>query len=168
MSLADQPAEQAAAGEPPRGPISPRLTSTTRVIHNLRMPARDGVELAVDLLRPELPGPLPVVLLRTCYDKTQARSEVYEKLAQRGYIVAFADSRGRFNSDGKFRPYFDEADDGYDTVEWIARQPWCDGHVGTYGNSYIANAALQTAVAAPPQTQNFFPERLMNVWPFFR
>src|SRR3984957_14599097 len=157
MSLADQPAEQAAAGEPPRGPISPRLTSTTRVVHNLRMPARDGVELAVDLLRPELPGPLPVVLLRTCYDKTQARSEVYEKLAQRGYIVAFADSRGRFNSDGKFRPYFDEADDGYDTVEWIAAQDWCDGNVGMTGGSYVGQTQWYAASRRPPHLKAILP-----------
>jgi uncharacterized protein len=65
VSLADQPAERAAAGEPLRGPVSPRLTGTARITHNLRVPIRDGIELAVDLLRPELPRPLPVVLLRT-------------------------------------------------------------------------------------------------------
>jgi len=53
--------------------VSPRLTGTTRITHNLRVPMRDGVELAVDLLRPELPGPLPAVLLRTPYDKVLTR-----------------------------------------------------------------------------------------------
>jgi uncharacterized protein len=157
VSLADQPAEQAAAGEPPRGPVSPRLTSTTRITHNLRVPMRDGVELAVDLLRPELPGPLPVVLLRTCYDKTLARSEVYEKLAQRGYIVAFADSRGRFNSGGDFRPYFDEADDGYDTIEWIAAQDWCDGNVGMTGGSYVGQTQWYAASRRPPHLKAIVP-----------
>ena len=157
MSLADQPAEQAASGEPPRGPVSPRLTSTTRITHNLRVPMRDGVELAVDLLRPELPGPLPVVLLRTPYDKMLTRSDVYEKLAQRGYIIAFGDCRGRFNSDGVFRPYFDEADDGYDTVEWIAAQDWCDGNVGMTGGSYVGQTQWYAASQRPPHLKAIVP-----------
>ena len=103
----DVAAEHASPGEPPRGEISPRLTSSTRIAHNLRVPMRDGVELALDLLRPDLPGPLPIVLVRTPYDKMLSRagkSEFYQRLAQRGYIVAFNDCRGRFNSDGVFRP----------------------------------------------------------------
>ena len=53
------PAEHPQPGEPPRGEISPRITSSTRVVHGLRVPMRDGVELALDLLRPDVPGPLP-------------------------------------------------------------------------------------------------------------
>ncbi len=157
MSLADQPAERAASGEPPRGPVSPRLTGTTRITHNLRVPMRDGVELAVDLLRPELPGPLPVVLLRTPYDKVLTRSDVYEKLAQRGYIIAFGDCRGRFNSDGVFRPYFDDAADGYDTVEWIAAQNWCDGNVGMTGGSYVGQTQWYAASRRPPHLKAIVP-----------
>src|SRR5579872_2948267 len=93
----DLPAEHAQPGEPPRGAISPRLTSSVRTIHNLRVPTRDGLELALDLFRPEIPGPLPVVLLRTPYDKVGARlgsSGLPRQLAERGYIVAFNDCRG--------------------------------------------------------------------------
>ena len=61
----DVPAENASPGEPPRGDISPRVTSETRVQHNLRVPMRDGVELSLDLVRPDIDGPLPVVLVRT-------------------------------------------------------------------------------------------------------
>jgi len=119
---------------------------------------RDGVELALDLLRPELTGPLPVVLMRTPYDKVMGhRSQLFERIAQRGYIVALNDCRGRFNSDGVFRPYFDEANDGYDTVEWIAAQEWCDGNVGMIGGSYAAHNAWFAASRRPPHLKAIVP-----------
>jgi uncharacterized protein len=156
----DVAAEHASPGEPPRGEISPRLTSSTRIVHNLRVPMRDGAELALDLLRPELRGPLPVVLVRTPYDKVLARSRkdnFYEHLAQRGYVVAFNDCRGRFNSDGVFRPYFDEADDGHDTVEWIAGQDWCDGNIGMTGGSYDGQTQWFAASRRPPHLKAIVP-----------
>ncbi len=154
------PAEHPQPGEPPRGAISPRLTGTTRVVHDLRVPMRDGVELALDLLRPDLPGPLPVVLYRTPYDKVTSRagrSPLPTLLAERGYIVAFNDCRGRFNSDGVFRPYIDEADDGYDTVEWIAAQDWCDGNIGMTGGSYIGETQWYAASRRPPHLKAIVP-----------
>jgi putative CocE/NonD family hydrolase len=156
--MPDRPSEQPQPGEPPRGGIAPPLTSVTHVVHNLRVPMRDGVELALDLLRPDLPGPLPVVLLRTPYDKVMARGpKLYERLAQRGYIVAFNDCRGRFNSDGVFRPYFDESDDGYDTVEWIAAQEWCDGNIGMSGGSYVGQTQWYAASRRPPHLKAIVP-----------
>jgi hypothetical protein len=156
----NKPAEHPQPGEPPRGDISPRVTATTRVVHNLRAPMRDGVELAVDLLRPDVSGPLPVVLVRTPYDKVLARAghpELFERLAQRGYIVAFNDCRGRFNSDGVFRPYFDEANDGHDTVEWVAAQDWCDGNVGMTGGSYVGQTQWYAASQRPPHLKAIVP-----------
>jgi hypothetical protein len=156
----NKPAEHSQPGEPPRGDISPRITTTTRIVHNLRAPMRDGVELAVDLLRPDVSGPLPVVLVRTPYDKVLDRAghaELYERLAQRGYIVAFNDCRGRFNSDGVFRPYFDEANDGHDTVEWVAAQDWCDGNVGMTGGSYVGQTQWYAASQRPPHLKAIVP-----------
>src|SRR5262249_56980301 len=118
----------------------------------------DGVELALDVLRPDVPGPLPVVLLRSPYEKvSHRRLELYERLARRGYIVAFNDCRGRFNSDGVFRPYFDEADDGFDTVEWIAAQDWCDGNIGMYGSSYVGQTQWFAASRRPPHLKAIVP-----------
>jgi uncharacterized protein len=156
----DLAAENAAAGEPPRGEISSRLTSNTRLIHNLRVPMRDGIELALDVLRPDLPGAFPVVLVRTPYDKVLARTRkaaFHARLAQRGYIVAFNDCRGRFNSDGVFWPYFGEADDGYDTIEWIAAQDWCDGNVGMTGGSYVGQTQWFAASGRPPHLKAITP-----------
>src|SRR5579884_1254335 len=156
----DRPAEQPQPGEPRRGGISPRLSGATHVVHNLRVPMRDGIELALDLIRPDLPGPLPVVLSRTPYDKTSARgneSGLPHQLAQHGYIVAVNDCRGRFNSGGVFRPYFDEAADGYDTIEWIAAQEWCDGNVGMIGGSYGGQTQWLAASQQPPHLKAIVP-----------
>jgi putative CocE/NonD family hydrolase len=153
-------AEVASPGEPPRGDISPKLTSTTRLEHGLLVPMRDGTRLSLDLIRPELPQPLPVVLARTPYDKVLERSrreDFYVSLAQRGYIVAVQDCRGRFNSDGAFFPYFDEIDDGYDTVEWIGAQEWCDGNVGMTGGSYVGQTQWFAALRNPPHLKAIVP-----------
>jgi putative CocE/NonD family hydrolase len=156
--VTDQPAVEPQPGEPPRGELSPRVTTTWRVVHGLRVPMRDGVELALDLIRPDLPGPLPVVLYRTPYDKVGQRdAPLNQKLVERGYIVALCDCRGRSNSDGVFTPYFDEADDGYDTVEWIAAQEWCDGDVGMTGGSYVGLTCWFAASRRPPHLKAIAP-----------
>ena len=154
------PAEQPSPGEPPRGAISPKLTTTTRLEHGLLAPMRDGTRLSLDLIRPDLPGPLPVVLVRTPYDKVlerSAKSDFYETLAQRGYIIAVQDCRGRFNSDGEFFPYINEPDDGYDSVEWVAAQDWCDGNIGMTGGSYVGQTPWFAAARKPPHLKAIVP-----------
>jgi putative CocE/NonD family hydrolase len=131
-----------------------------RIVHGLRVLMRDGVELALDLIRPDLPAPLPVVLMRTPYDKVSTRefmSGLPQRLAERGYVVALNDCRGRFNSDGSFQPNFDEADDGFDTIEWIAAQGWCDGNVGMLGASYVADTQWYAASRRPPHLRAIVP-----------
>ena len=139
----------------PVSEISPR---NQKAIHRqgLLVPMRDGVQLALDLIRPERPGAYPVVLVRTPYDKTANRRPFYWELAERGYVVAVQDCRGRFNSDGEFFPYRNEHKDGYDTVEWIAAQPWCDGNVGMAGVSYVGQTQWFAAVgsAAAPESDH--------------
>ncbi|GAB2604898.1 CocE/NonD family hydrolase [Kribbella endophytica] len=131
-----------------------------RVRHDLRVPMRDGVELALDLVRPDLDGPLPVVLVRTPYDKTMTRAgdaAQFRRIAGEGYIVAVNDCRGRFNSGGEFFPYLNEHDDGYDTVEWIAAQDWCDGNVGMIGGSYAGQTQWFAASRVPPHLKAIVP-----------
>lgn len=121
---------------------------------NVMVPLRDGVRLATDLYFPaangqRLSGRFPVVLIRTPYDKT-AKAGLGRYYAERGYVAAMQDVRGRYASEGTFYPFAHEAPDGYDTVEWLAAQPWCNGKVGTFGQSY--EAAVQSALATlnPP------------------
>ncbi|MEX2375366.1 MAG: CocE/NonD family hydrolase [Dehalococcoidia bacterium] len=154
------PAERPSPGEPPRRPISSPLTSQLRIVHDLRVPMRDGVELALDLVRPDLGGPFPAILMRTPYDKTVERGRreaQIRRFAERGYIVALNDCRGRSNSDGEFFPYVNEHDDGFDTVEWIAAQSWCDGNVGMLGLSYAGQTQWQAASRVPPHLKAIVP-----------
>jgi uncharacterized protein len=136
------------------------MTSSFEVRQNLRVPMRDGVELALDVMLPAGPGPFPVVLYRTPYDKVKCRygpATLPELLVRNGYAVALNDCRGRFNSDGVFRPYLDEADDGYDTVEWVAAQDWCDGNVGMTGGSYVGETQWYAASRRPPSLKAIVP-----------
>ncbi|HSV50484.1 MAG TPA: CocE/NonD family hydrolase, partial [Burkholderiaceae bacterium] len=121
---------------------------------------RDGVRLATDVYLPAAPGPFPVLLERTPYGRNAEtrrersarhpeplrRGEVAAQFARHGYAVVVQDCRGRFDSEGRFTKYLGEANDGADTLAWLASQPWCDGQVGTYGLSYAAHT--QTALAS--------------------
>jgi len=110
---------------------------------NVRVPMRDGVTLATDVYRPDAAGRFPALLLRTPYNKSSPDEIQSSKwYAERGYVVVNQDVRGRFASAGEYYAYRYEADDGYDTDEWIARQPWSDGKVGTLGGSYLGYTQL--------------------------
>ncbi|MDT9600214.1 CocE/NonD family hydrolase [Sphingosinicella rhizophila] len=142
----------------PAGEISPAIHSRPRREYNLLAPMRDGARLAVDIIAPDAEGPFPVILTRTPYDKTSSRTNPFVlDLVRRGYLVAAQDVRGRFNSDGEFDPYRQEHDDGYDTVEWLARQPWCDGNVGMIGGSYVGQTQWFAASHAPPALKAIVP-----------
>jgi putative CocE/NonD family hydrolase len=117
------------------------------------VPARDGVRLATDIYLPALggrraPGRFPVLLERTPYDKAAPGNVANgQYFARRGYVCAVQDVRGRFASEGEWYPFAREAPDGYDAVEWLAAQDWCDGQVGTMGGSYAGSdqSALATS-----------------------
>jgi hypothetical protein len=114
------------------------------------VPMRDGVRLALDLYFPSGPSSgLPVILERTPYNKA-VLGERAEFWTTRGYVFAVQDVRGRFHSEGRFEPSPLEGPDGFDTIEWLARQPWCSGKVGTIGKSYDGVVQWQAAVERPP------------------
>ncbi len=101
------------------------------------VPMRDGVRLSANVYLPESEGPFPVILIRTPYLKdTAARVKNSHDFLQAGYAVVHMDVRGRGNSEGKFNPYFQEIEDGYDSLEWAGTQAWSNGKVGTFGGSY--------------------------------
>src|SRR5829696_1370134 len=140
----------------PANDLSPRRHKT-RIIHDLLTPMRDGVMLAMDLIRPIEEGTYPVVLVRTPYNKVGSRTSFLEELAQRGYIVAIQDTRGRDNSDGVFFPYRDDRADGFDTVEWVNEQDWCDGNIGMWGGSYVGQTQWFAAADAPTGLKAIVP-----------
>jgi putative CocE/NonD family hydrolase len=122
---------------------------------------RDGAVLRADVYRPDEPGEYPVLLLRTPYGRTPGESESgYHHpswFADHGYIAVTQDVRGRWGSDGEFVPFLNEAEDGYDTVEWAARLPGADGSVGMYGYSYPGLVQLLAATLRPPSLKAIAP-----------
>ncbi|HUC73439.1 MAG TPA: CocE/NonD family hydrolase [Stellaceae bacterium] len=131
---------------------------------DLLVRARDGVGLATDVYRPAHGGPFPVLLERTPYDKSapsraertaavptpRSRAEVAAYFLRHGYTVVYQDCRGRYKSGGRFTKYLSEAEDGYDTLAWLVRQPWCNGRVGTFGLSYAAHTQAALGCLDPP------------------
>lgn len=143
-------------------PVTPSC-GTERVQEDLAIPTIDGYALAAFLDRPAQPDcPLPTVLIQTPYDKEGARSSFFgEERASRPlfasphYNFVVVDWRGRFGSQGL--PHAGQgpwmAQDSYDTVEWIAAQPWSDGTVGLWGVSALCGAQYRTAVGPTPSAQ---------------
>jgi putative CocE/NonD family hydrolase len=119
---------------------------------------RDGTVLRADVYRPNAPGPFPTLVYRTPYGKDFfAKSTILEAALARGYAVVAQDVRGRFHSDGEFRPYENEGRDGYDTIEWAAQQKWSNGNIGTFGLSYPGAVQWLAAVEGPPHLKAAMP-----------
>jgi hypothetical protein len=96
----------------------------------VKIPMRDGVKLNATVYRPhDQKGPLPVIFTLTPYigDSYTDRAMYF---AKHGYVYALVDVRGRGNSEGAFEPFMNDPHDGYDLVEWFAKQGYCDGKVG--------------------------------------
>lgn len=107
---------------------------------------RDKIKLATDVWLPRgIEGPVPVILVRTPYGKSMY-SGFYTNFIQRGYGIVIQDTRGRQDSEGEWIPMAYEMEDGDDTLNWIAEQPWCDGNIGMIGASY--GGFVQWAAAA--------------------
>jgi uncharacterized protein len=123
----------------------------------VKIPLRDGVRLNATLYRPvHAAGRLPVILLLTPYpDNTDHPSGSY--FARRGYVFAYVDVRGRGDSEGVFHPMAQEAQDGYDVVEWLARQPWSNGRVAMWGGSYPGYDQWAAASQRPPHLKTIVP-----------
>jgi putative CocE/NonD family hydrolase len=142
------------------------------VERGVMVPTRDGVDLATDIYRPALGDEpvqerLPVVLERTPYDRS--RLDLYltaQYFASRGYAVALQDCRGRYDSGGDFLMYdAPESYDGYDTVEWLAAQPWSNGRIGTTGLSFTGANQQALAILRPPHlTTQVVLDAGFNYW----
>ena len=114
------------------------------------VPMRDGVTLATDVYLPAgAAGRVPAVLARTPYGK-ESGCQSYYRYVQRGYAVVLQDVRGRNLSGGEWMPNHYEVEDGDDTLNWIAAQPWCSGSVGMVGGSYLGYVQWAAAASGNP------------------
>ncbi len=130
-----------------RGAIAAESVDISR--ETIQVPMRDGVRLATDVYRSPEVKRAPVLLMRTPYNKDRVK-KVAERFAAAGFITVVQDCRGKFASEGIFFPYDNEGQDGFDAVEWLGRQPWCNGRIGMWGSSYVGATQWQAAAEQPP------------------
>ncbi|GAA3578423.1 CocE/NonD family hydrolase [Amycolatopsis ultiminotia] len=141
------------------------------VTKGLRIPMSDGVHLLADRYAPAGLRSGPVVLIRTPYGRTGPMAKLFgDTFARHGLQVVLQSTRGTFGSEGEFRPFHLEREDGIATAEWLREQPWCDGRLGTAGASYLGHtqwalgpyldpplAAMCLGVTASEFTTVFYP-----------
>lgn len=140
-------------------PVCANDLYAVKVQRDVAIKMRDGVILRGDIFRPDAPGKFPVLLQRTPYRKSPwgYDIEIAQYAASRGYVVFYQDVRGRYTSDGEWTPFVHESEDGYDTIEWIAEQPYSDGRVGMFGGSYVGATQVLAAIAHPPHLAGICP-----------
>jgi uncharacterized protein len=150
------------AADPPGKPVDMEW--------GVKIPLRDGVRLNATLYRShEQKEALPVIFTLTPYlgDSYLDRATYF---SQNGYVYALVDVRGRGNSEGRFEPFANEGRDGYDIVEWLAKQPWCNGKVAMWGGSYAGFDQWSTLKEFPPHLTTIVPAAAAHPavdFPFF-
>lgn len=123
----------------------------------VKIPLRDGIKLDATVYRPKQPSaPAPCIFTLTPYISQNYNDRgIY--FAAHGYPFLIVDVRGRGNSEGEFRPMIQEAQDGYDVAEWLAKQPYCNGKVAMWGGSYAGYNQWATAKELPPHLATIVP-----------
>ncbi len=134
--------------------------ANVNVTYGVPAKMRDGITLFADIYRPDVVGDLPVLLLRTPYDKSLGQNTVYLNpawYARYGYMVVVQDCRGRYSSEGDWSPYDAEVADGHDSVEWAADLEGSNGNVAMYGFSYPGAIQMQAASTQPRGLKTIVP-----------
>ncbi len=151
-------------------PESEKSKKNVNLYWGVKIPMRDGVHLNATIYRPKSDRPVPAIFTLTPYiaDSYHERATYF---AQNNYGFALIDCRGRGNSEGNFEPFIDDAHDGHDIVEWLARQPWCDGQVTMWGGSYAGFNQWMTLKEFPPHLKTIVPAASAHGgvdFPFFK
>ena len=132
-------------------------SATYKKMLHLRVPMRDGVRLDTNVFKPAGDLRFPTILIRTPYGKGTDLLPGYPVFLDRGYAVVMQDVRGRYASQGLFDALKQEGPDGYDTLNWIAEQPWSNGKIGMMGGSYLGIAQWRVALLNNPHLKAIFP-----------
>jgi len=141
---------------------TPNTYEKVKVTKNVVVPMRDGIRLYADIYKPDAADAVsfPVVLTRLPYGKNEPYCAMVthgKYWAKKGYVFVVQDVRGKYASEGIFEPMVNEANDGYDTLSWIARQPWCDGNIGMTGESYYGYTQWAVAPLDHPNLKCIVP-----------
>lgn len=135
----------------------PEPLYTEVTIHEAWIPLSDGVKLFASVTMPKGEGPWPVILNRNPYgadDRTG--SFLGQFFAEQGYAFVYNRVRGTGRSEGEFTPFVHERTDGREVVDWIAKQPWCNGNIGTFGGSYLGHVQWCIADYEHPALKTMF------------
>ena len=138
-------------------PVAAESFGTVR--YHQMVPMRDDVRLATDVYLPSGSGPFPTLLVRDIYGNGSApgRQRYARWATENGYAFVFQNARGRYDSEGQWYPYFQEINDGYDTLSWIEGQHWSNGKVGMFGTSYLASVQWLAALGQHPALKAIAP-----------
>ncbi len=128
---------------------------------DVKVPMRDGTNLAANIFRPKGEGRFPVILMRSPYGKGDEKFGDAKRYTAAGYAMVVQDCRGRGKSEGVWDPFRYDVEDGYDTEEWVGHQPWCNGSIGTAGGSYLGWTQW-----APAPKGSHFVKAMVPVVPF--
>ena len=134
---------------------------------DVMVPMRDGVRLATDIYYPArggaaAAGAFPVILTRTPYNKALGAGALAGAFVPYGYVLVVQDVRGRYHSEGRWRPIRDDPNDGFDTAKWIGAQPWSNQSIGTIGTSYSGAVQHALAIAGAPYVKAMIPRNAMS------
>jgi uncharacterized protein len=178
-SLAQAQAQPAAAPKPTQArprflpQLTPEQIAALPKWTEMTMTTRDGVKLAANVFLPAGAGPFPVVLSRTPYLKDalgDLAGYSAQKYTDAGYAFVMQDVRGKGHSEGFYEAFIPDLEDGYDTVEWVAKQPWSNGRVGMVGASALGITTNLAAMGAPPHLVAAFVivapyDQVLNTFP---
>ena len=141
--------------------ILKKLEAIAVIDQKVMMPMRDGVRLATDIYRPKGDKPVPIIFSRTPYNfnswgngemRTGNYQAAYDAV-RRGYAYVVQNERGRFFSEGTWDILGTPLTDGYDAFEWMSKQPWSNGKIGTLGCSSTAEWQMAVASLDHPRTR---------------
>ena len=135
----------------------PEFTHRLQSVESVRVDMRDGVQLNTDIYLPEGSGPWPTILIRNPYNMMNTFKPINTMFARYGYAVVHQDVRGRFGSDGDWLPLLNERNDGLDTLDWLVKQPWQNGHISLFGGSYLSAVIWAVADRMPPEVKTIVP-----------
>ena len=147
-------------GDTAQAPAGAKPECTFTVQNDVATPMRDGTVLRSNVYTPDGPGPYPILMVRTPYNKDRPFNGAYgapDAWAGNCYIVVSQDVRGQYKSDGIWYPFRSEATDGYDAIEWAAALPKSSGKVGMYGFSYPGATQWLPATLRPPHLTAIIP-----------
>lgn len=142
----------------------PPVRNQVKVTRNIAIAMPDGVRLMADHYEPASAGTYPTVFIRTPYGRNWKAFPggifmlfAAERFAERGYHVLIQGTRGQFDSGGDFVPFVHEKEDGLATLAWLRRQPWFNGQIGMWGNSYVGLVQWALVGDAGPELQALVP-----------